>query len=92
MRDSLTRRKAVLLLVVAAALAGLSPALAAEKLKVAVLTPGLTNDGSFNQAAADAVGKLAPPRGSSPPKSARSRRKLNPRQSLKAIHFRHRAK
>jgi basic membrane protein A and related proteins len=33
--------------------------LAAEKLKVAVLTPGLTNDGSFNQAAADAVRKLA---------------------------------
>jgi basic membrane protein A and related proteins len=59
MRDSLTRRKAALLLAVAAALTGLSSALAGEKLKVAVLTPGLTNDGSFNQAAADAVKKLA---------------------------------
>lgn len=39
--------------------AGSGPALAAGKLKVALLTPALTNDGSFNQAAADAVKKLA---------------------------------
>jgi basic membrane protein A len=38
--------------------AGVRPVVAAGKLKVALLTPALTNDGSFNQAAADAVKKL----------------------------------
>jgi basic membrane protein A and related proteins len=52
---SLTRRSVALV----AAIMLAAPALAAEKLKVAILTPGLTNDGSFNQAAADAVKKLA---------------------------------
>jgi basic membrane lipoprotein Med (substrate-binding protein (PBP1-ABC) superfamily) len=37
---------------------GVAPGRAAGKLKVALLTPALTNDGSFNQAAADAVKKL----------------------------------
>jgi len=55
---SLTRRRLIPALA-ALAFAAASPALAAEKLKVAILTPGLTNDGSFNQAAADAVKKLA---------------------------------
>jgi basic membrane lipoprotein Med (substrate-binding protein (PBP1-ABC) superfamily) len=36
-----------------------APADAAEKLKIVLLTPGLVNDGSFNQAAADAAKKLA---------------------------------
>jgi len=38
---------------------GAKPVRAAGKLKVALLTPGLTNDGSFNQVAAEAVKKLA---------------------------------
>ncbi|MBW8639914.1 BMP family protein [Hoeflea sp. WL0058] len=35
------------------------PALAADKLKVALLVPGLANDGSFNQVAREAMEKLA---------------------------------
>lgn len=38
--------------------ASVRPVFAAGPLKVALLTPALTNDGSFNQAAADAVKKL----------------------------------
>jgi basic membrane lipoprotein Med (substrate-binding protein (PBP1-ABC) superfamily) len=41
------------------ALTSIAPSFAAEKLKVALLTPGLTNDGSFNQVAAEAVKRLA---------------------------------
>jgi basic membrane protein A len=54
-----TRRETSLLIAAALMLGAAGSPLAAEKLKVAVLTPGLTNDGSFNQAAADAVKKLA---------------------------------
>jgi basic membrane lipoprotein Med (substrate-binding protein (PBP1-ABC) superfamily) len=54
------RQFGALALTAGAALATLvKPVLAADKLKVALLTPALTNDGSFNQAAADAVKKLA---------------------------------
>jgi basic membrane protein A and related proteins len=59
MLHALTRRETSLLIAAALMLGAIGSPLAAEKLKVAVLTPGLTNDGSFNQAAADAVKKLA---------------------------------
>jgi basic membrane lipoprotein Med (substrate-binding protein (PBP1-ABC) superfamily) len=50
---------ALLASAVALTLTGLGSASAADKLKVALLTPSLTNDGSFNQVALDAVKKLA---------------------------------
>jgi basic membrane protein A and related proteins len=59
MPHAFTRRETSLLIAAALMLGAIGSPLAAEKLKVAVLTPGLTNDGSFNQAAADAVKKLA---------------------------------
>ena len=53
------RQVGTLLLAGVAAIALAAPAGAAGKLKVALLTPALTNDGSFNQVAAEAVKKLA---------------------------------
>lgn len=53
---SLTRRA---LLAGATALALATPALAQEPLRVALLVPGLTNDGGFNQVAREAMEKLA---------------------------------
>ncbi len=59
MRFVASRRGMVAALAVVAAVSFSVAASAAAKLKVVLLTPGLTNDGSFNQAAADAVKKLA---------------------------------
>jgi hypothetical protein len=49
MLHAFTRRETSLLIAAALMLGAAGSPLAAEKLKVAVLTPGLTNDGSFNQ-------------------------------------------
>ena len=56
--SALNRRQAAILLVVSLAFSSATPLFAAEKLKVALLTPALTNDGSFNQVAAEAMKKL----------------------------------